>query len=513
MYLSFFLSLLFHPVFLSASSPVHIPFQHSGTLHQVNRLIMVDTTLDVMPLLEGCEAINHTLYIIHRLYPMSDSYLSVPGQILQSRCHTLSSWTSTGITRPKRQLALIAIGSVLGAFGLHSLFHRDDSHALQNQQHEITALAGQMARSNDLSLRIARALSNVTNLAHEIHTTQIVAEHVGLLSSRLDHIIAGLADLLQGKLSPSIISPLDMQTIWQNASKLASTFHLHLPFDQSLNLYELPVEYTSFSTSIAITLAIPLISTSYSLYEYIPFPVLFHSNSHFMPVIPQPFQTHIAVDHSSAGYLPLTTQQLASCITLGSFYFCSHLIIQRSDSCIQNLFFGSLNNLTQKCPLFHYPDQIALEVINSKTLLVSLHSHPISYSSDCLNGSSNTHTLQPGHQIIPLSRDCTLSSTNLFTVPTFSTSRVHTSLRSSSISMDFSFQPLSTSDLPDIVKEASAIGQQGQHLLSYIKAHPLLPSHPDYFLFGLIFISGFAFISYFIFLYFKAKKANAATTN
>lgn len=497
--------LLCLPSLFSASSPVHIPFQHSGTLHQVNRLIMVDTAFDVQPLLQGCETLNRTLVAFHRLFPVSDSYLTVPGTILQERCQTISSWTSSGSSRPKRQLALIAAGSILGAFGLHSLFHRDDSHVLENHQHEITALAEQMERSNNLSIKIASALANTTNYVREIHTAQIVAEHVGLLSSRLQHLTAGFTDLLHNQLSPSIVSPLDMHSIWQNASYIASTFHLHLPFDKALNLYELPVHFSSFSTSFTVTLSIPLISNSYSLYEYLPFPLLFHSDTHFMPVIPQPLQTHLAVDHSSAGYIPISSQQLDSCIALGTHHFCSHLVISRTDSCIQNLFFGSLGNLTQKCALFHFPEQIALEVINSNTLLVSLHTHSVTYSMDCLNGTSRTSTLHPGHQIVPLSRDCTISSHNLFTVPSFSTSRVHTSLRSSSILMDISFKPLTTHDLPAIVKEATALGQQGRHLLSYIKTHPLLPSHPDFFLLGLIILAILAISAYLLFLYFRAN--------
>jgi len=513
----FFLYFLVFPFFAHAIGEVHIPFSQIGSLHQTDRLVQVSATLDLHTLWQQCEVLLRNLEDARAKTAIAKAWLHAPISDLRAQCrfsrslaHTFIDQYSPSSHRPRRQLGLLAVAatSVFSALGFESLFHADDRHILETHQHEITQLSDQVSKLITISNSLATDLLAISDDVQQLRFTQSVGEKVQFVSHRLSSTSAGIVALLHGTLSHQLFHPNSVRKMWTNLTQIANKHHLHLAFDNFLNLYEVPVSFSLSEGRVQVIIPIPLVSHSFQLYQFLPFPVLLQEKDKFLPFLPSPREDFIAVDHASTVYLPLSTSDISRCIVLGTRHYCSHLITMKSPSCIASLFFGSLKTLSRVCPLFHYPDTIAIQLISSSKLLISSHLQSIPFTVDCQNGSFSTHNLLPGHQIIPLARSCALSS-QFFSVPAFSLSYVHTTIRSAKLDMNTSFLPATSSHLPQLIHDTDVLGQHSQNLLSYIRLHP---SHPSKFDFSLLFIIGLVsslFLLYLLYLYCQARRQAA----
>lgn len=485
----------------------HLPFHHLGHLHTVNRMVLLQPEFHLSEIWQKCDVINTTVTKILLDYPLVTPWVRDASESLHKQCVSSKTWFSVKETRPKRQLFALAavVGGVFGGLGLSSLFHKDDSHIIQAHQHEIEALADQMTRSANLTARIAEALLNSTKSDHEIHGALLIASDIAAISARMKEVSRGVVALFHGHLSPDLLSPDSLVPLWSSIKNLATKFHLHLPFDELLNLYELPVSFSMSEGTVTVVIPVPLSSVSFFLYEYIPFPLLIHEGENFLSLLPALAETHIAVDHAGATHYSLSPNTLAQCIKMGSHHFCSHLISLSQPTCISQLFFGNLANISSFCSLHHFPSKVALEPLDNQNLLISLHSASTPYTLDCQNGTFQSRQLHPGHQVVPMARECSIAS-KLFTIPAFSISRLRTVIRSSPLHFHSSFLPVRTSHLHNIVKEAQSLGLQGQHISQYVKTHPFTPSHFDIFSSSLFLCFAILLICFLIFLFFKARR-------
>ena len=497
------------------TSIAHVPFDHVGQLYTVDHLVILQPVIDLSVLWDRCGDITRETNVLMQTAPVTASWLRPSATELHRHCVASSTWlgTHTELHRHKRQLfALAAVGGVLGGLGLSSLFHSGDTHTIQYHQHEIEALSRSMKSSSKLILDIGHTLQNLSDTDHHIHTSMIISDELTMISSRLHAVLNGLVSLAQGNLTPALVSPDSINDMWTNISIIASQKHLEPPFPSHLNLYELPVTFSLFQGQVTINIAVPLSSGTYKLYKFIPFPILMHKDGHFLPVLPSPAETHIAVDHAGANHFPLSRDSISPCIIIGNNHFCSHLLSLSTPTCIHQLFFGKMQHLSSFCPLMHYPYKIATHLVSTNSLLVSLHLASHSYQLDCPNGTLVSKTLHPGHQLIPLSRECSIAS-DLFKIPAFSVSRLRTLIRSSPLHLDTSFSPAHSNNIDSIIQEAESLGKHSQHISSYIKSHPLAPSHFDILSSSTFLFLTVLFICLLVFLYYKAAKISNTSSN
>ncbi len=506
---SFLLLFLLLTLPVTFSLPSLIPFASSGTVLQTNHLISISAHLDLRVLGSHCDAILASLQSAN--LTADTDWLEVHLLHFSSQCAFFHSAISS--SRSKRQLGLVtvAVSSALGALGLESLFHHSDRSNVEITRHEIGSLSSQMDRLANVTKLLIHDYGNLDISMHQLLSREIIAEDLSSTALLLFRATSGLIQLFSGSLSVDLISPTSLLPAWHGVVDTARRLHGELPFSDLLNLYNLPVSHSFLHGVVTVFLPVPLVVRSLELVRPIPFPLLLHDNTTVFPMIPVPDSSFLAVDLVGQVTLPLTDSDLNRCISVGSTHFCSHLVSYPNPSCLSELYLGHLTNISSHCQLRHYSSPVAVHVSSSISALVSVHVSSLSYTMACSNGSVESFSLSPGHYSIPLDKSCSLSS-QYFSIPAFSVSSQELIVRVASVSMNSSFFPLDTSDLPRLATLLQDYSQHARELHSYIRLHSssssFLPTTFDTFLLILTISLGLLFFLYLLYLYCQAKKVS-----
>ncbi len=508
--LSFLVRCLLPSVLLSLPlAPSYIPFQPVGDLVRSARMISVRARVPLSPLRQACDAVEEHLAQANASAP--SDWLHVHLADMRFHCLALHGLDLTP-RRPRRQLALfsVAVSSALGAIGLESLFHPSHREDLQLHSKEIHLLSDQMDRLVNLTSSLAQDYNTLVLQRERELSRQIILDEVRSVSSHLSRVLDGIVALLGGTVTPGLVSLSAMSSLWTNLSSMANHHQWVFPFDSFLNLYELPASFLVTNDVVHLTLGVPLVTSRHSLFQYVPFPLVLHDNSSCFPLLPSPHHRYIAVDHSTQHYFSLTEEDLSRCVSVSRTHFCAHLVSFTSPTCISQLYFGHLDDISSHCPLKHFQPKVAVYLQSPSALLVSLHQETLSYSVACPNGTLQSGRLHAGHQLVHLDPECSLSS-ELFSLASLSVSSLVVSLRLSQVSMTTSFLPLSLPDLPRLLHSVSVLRQHSRDLHDYISLHPSHPSVFDLTLLGLLLTAALAVVSYFLYLYHQAKKSPSAS--
>jgi len=181
--------------------------------------------------------------------------------------------------------------------------------------------------------------------------------------------VSGFAALEQGVLLPSLVPPPVLSHVFQELTKFSRNHSAQVPVSDPLTLLAFPASYSSYSNgSLVLHLQIPLISSSYNLYQYLPFPILFEDDHSLS------FQVHTdttlvaePIDYHSITHLYLRPSSLDTCIHLTGRYFCSHLIVPKNNSdqlCMKGIFLDNIKMIHENCDLHPFTSSWAIHQIS-----------------------------------------------------------------------------------------------------------------------------------------------------
>jgi predicted negative regulator of RcsB-dependent stress response/HAMP domain-containing protein len=300
------------------------------------------------------------------------------------------SKTISQLTRPKRAVSVLAgvvlgVVSLLSAWNTYAIYSTQSGGMSEEQQKYVLNLL--QAHEDKLS-KIEQTLqsfnASITYLVKERERANqyydLNAYSTALLDAleqEVDTWVAGLEKLLQGKLSPLLVSAGTMEKAIQNITEMSSKSGYSFITRELTHLYQLPVGFVSTTDGqLKIIMDIPMLKDDalLTIYEYLPLPIALNDTE--LSVEIEVEKEIIAINKDRTGFLLLSKTQLGACPSTDGLFVCpstNYLLRNWEGFCISALLMKreeAVNNLCQSTIL---PERT--EIIQTERSTFYVH-HP-----------------------------------------------------------------------------------------------------------------------------------------
>lgn len=403
-------------------------FRQKEPVHVTHRIVQVHIQVDLQIFQTHCDNIQN-LITSYSTKQGSRWIRPTATHLLQHTCQQVEMWPSywSPYGRDKRQLGLVLglAGGVLGALGLSNLFGRNNDDVVMEhlhlQGHEIEMLQKHMTWLESTVSGAMDGLVDVTETNRILTLTNAVEGALLETNARVSAMSQALSMLQHQKLSPNLMSVSTFESLFRNLTRLGKRHNLHLPFNQPYSLFEFPTSYTlDASHALRITLYIPLVAQTYTLHQFVPFPLYINASDGLISVLPLPKLDLLAVNDNRglSDHFHLNYGMLDTCVQIESTYFCPHLFetFPNDDTrCLDALYYGQDDNI-HLCPLILDQREYVIVQTGHDTFLLFTESG-LAWTSHCRqNGSRLSGIFKPGHAKINMVPGCALA-TKYWTIP------------------------------------------------------------------------------------------------
>lgn len=319
----------------------------------------------------------------------------------------------------------------------HSIQQHDDKmssymHAVDNRINNIV----DGLKQNALAIEHIQTqlYASFNDLENSFSTMNVLIAKQIQKSRKLEHLynelLDGVYNLVEGKLSPHLVSPSVMSTTLQNIQAL-----LHEKYNKHFLVFTHPqqvysnVECVFARKNLTLYISVKFPISSFHkpllLFKVLSFPVPVNNTStHATQLLTLP--QYIAVTADMQYYTTLTDIDLSHCV-LSKFFTCKFtktLYPFTHDTCVSALFKNDKVQVKDKCDfrfLLHHLDSGLVQLTRSEILVYNMDS----FELDCKSGRK----VNPGCSfcIINISCECAISTPNMYIAPRLSACHQNTS--------------------------------------------------------------------------------------
>ena len=292
---------------------------------------------------------------------------------------------------------------------------------VRENRHAINALSRSLIGLDDRLVNMTRKIKEDTMLLTKVVKTYSKLNLIIIeIKEAIDHALLFLSDiknqlnqLSQGRLSPLVINPKQLQDILEKIQKEIPDY-LSLPRDPKLvwYYYQSLTSVTIIKENKFVTLVdLPLIdaNSKYEIFKIINIPIPFNkttTTAHY-----ELESDFIAVNIEKTHYMPLATDDFTRCSLQGS-KFCSLRTpiysVRDSKLCIVSLYLNDARKINQNCNTIvtlenNWPK--AYYLMNGNWLIMSLQ--PVQFSIICDKNIRYSKKSEPFLYVISLNITCT----------------------------------------------------------------------------------------------------------
>ena len=360
---------------------------------------------------------------------------------------------------------------------------------------------------------------HIDNILAKIAVQETLRKEANLKDywSRTKHLIHEVARVahavLNRRLSPSILSFLNVQNIFNGFKLKVAQDSWTVPFNHALHLFEMDTTFTGTSQGVTITIHIPLKqedATEWTILRFINKPILHGFN--LVEILP--LAQVIAVEPITKAHIDITHNILKSCELVQDTYYCpgeARVVSTSATSCISAIWLSNFNEIEDYCFLRLRSARPMAWALSQMTFITIFPNRTIGYVKCPHEVASNVKLL--GYQQVTLHPGCSLV-TSEFTLYAGNETiherlAVNVSTEDTYAIMEELFAPydanFSTLHVPrpmgasTLVLETNRILEEATH--SYFTTPALAVS------FSVGMVALLALMGFIIFLYFKAKLA------
>ena len=293
--------------------------------------------------------------------------------------------------RKKRQLVTLGVIAAISLISYYTLSQltsiagANDNDLISNQNHIVEAI-------QDDHNRLARAESDVKRLTkhiqeleknliilNDLETTYIkvlsIKSQVDNIENHISNIEIALYGLLQGRLSPSLLSTNSLiQTLNKLRNRLIKEGYT-LGLEDTTDVIQSKSSFVSYEGgNICIISHLPIFrtQTELSVYEYLDIPITTSHNKN--AIIIQPNKPILAINLQNGLFVELSKHELKhDCQRIKAKYFCSNnAILTRpgAKSCLSSLFKQNDLDIQQNCNMKTSSASEKIIQLNSTTFLI-----------------------------------------------------------------------------------------------------------------------------------------------
>ena len=293
--------------------------------------------------------------------------------------------------RKRRQLVTLGVVAAISLISYYTLSQltsiagANDDDLISNQNHIVEAI-------QDDHNRLARAESDVKRLTkhiqeleknliilNDLETTYIkvlsIKSQVDNIENHISNIEIALYGLLQGRLSPSLLSTNSLiQTLNKLRNRLIKEGYT-LGLEDTTDVIQSKSSFVSYEGgNICIIMHLPIFrtQTELSVYEYLDIPITTSHNK--TAIIIQPNKPILAINLQNGLFVELSKHELKhDCQRIKAKYFCSNnAILTRpgAKSCLSSLFKQNDLDIQQNCNMKTSSFSEKIIQLNSTTFLI-----------------------------------------------------------------------------------------------------------------------------------------------
>jgi hypothetical protein len=321
---------------------------------------------------------------------------------------------------PVLSFALGGFGSIIG--GINSLRLNAIQEAADHNAHQINYIVQEVGLGKE---RLDRLEGSMRKSMEQIQLQEkaiiagrktvvafaAVAEYENLfdiVESELNRKTLGLNQLLNGRISPSLVNSTVMEhALGMLRERAARTNHV-LPVEGTGFVYQLPASFiTSKQGSLAIFVQIPILvpNNILTLHEIVTMPVAVEDSVNAVRVVPE--GDFLAINSDLDGFIPLKNEELTTCERLGKLYLCdktNFLLKDFKSYCMTSLFLD-LASATSVCPTAVVPDKVVITQVERNEYYI-FHPRNETLTVDCFNSRNDTRYHFRGARRIGIPEGC-----------------------------------------------------------------------------------------------------------
>ena len=243
------------------------------------------------------------------------------------------------------------------------------------------------------------------------------SDHVNQLDQIISKFERGYTQLQNGKLSIDLIDPEQLTNVWKTIQNNSSS-SVQALFPSPLDLLSLPASYAfTHSNKLQIFVHVPLRATQFTLYRYVPFPLIPAGASVPVMLRPKNNKYFLAKVDNSYVHTELSHTDLASnCYQYLHNYICNELSVFHSmptSSCLSSLYHADQAGINNLCDVTNFPGVFASHNIERNTFLIYSR-EPITYKIKCPTNDTTQGELLLDHKIIKVPQFCYIEALNFY---------------------------------------------------------------------------------------------------
>lgn len=331
-----------------------VPFERQGSLHPTQTTLEIVVDMDLAPFQVLCETVRRDLPFLNQTVSMKGVTTTTSvWHALEESCSDVRSWpTEYGLFRVNNQQQQrkkrnpVALGGLLGvgaSMAAAWIFRPSVSPQIQQNAMYIK----QHQRYLDELTKLTRFNMNWSYQAELRLTLQEARTTTRALTQ-------GLSALVNvGRVTPALLTGADSRRIWPQVQEAVKRHpgEAELPVDSPVALYQFPADFSMNGGVLTLTIRIPLITETMTLYQRASFPLGREGLLDPVEIVRPEAHAYLAVDRRHSSYVVLAADQLDRCLQLGDNHFCPRLTVHKdfADICEAALFAGLNRPIQDLC--------------------------------------------------------------------------------------------------------------------------------------------------------------------
>lgn len=419
------LLLILLPSLTNAKTFSFVPFTREGNVAITSHVVKCHLSVNLGAAAEACRHIQKTMEtartakLIERVPSRAASFKHAEARFQHFCDSSLNHIISLPQQTKKRRSFLLALGLGAAATWVASHLFPSHSHDWKVTKHNIRTLDEEVKELQKHTNQLSYALNMLNTEVKTLKVTDQLIERILNAEHKLSRYEDAIIQLIQGKLTHSIISIPQANALIQELDAKARKMKAFLPFDTPLALYSLPVHHEQKGQNFTFSFNIPFIQKELSQFRLIQAPIFIPRETGPRFIVPLPSKTILVSSEMTENYA-LSSSALDRCIKWEATHFCSYLPPPSPlDKCLIALFYephvaSSICDFT--IPKFSDVDVMQLD---DNSYLLSVNVSSITTKTSCPSGHSSQQIYKTGQYLIENENNCVISS-SFFSLPAFS---------------------------------------------------------------------------------------------
>ena len=289
-------------------------------------------------------------------------------------------------------------------------FFSDNFLILQDIQNQVSGLQQEITGSFKHMQKVVEIVKRrKVTMLHINAAISEFANHVNNLEKVINKFERGYTQLQNNKLSLDLIQPEELNAIWHQITRNSSV-HVKALFPSPLDLLHLPATY-AFTTSnqLQVFVHVPLTATKFTLFKYVPFPVIPQGAQSPLIIRPRNEKYFFAKTNGHA-HVELSQYDLnANCYAFLNNFVCDELSVFNtlpSTTCLSALYNSNQRGIDKLCQVNNFAYEFASHNIDFNKFLLFSRSQT-NYKIHCpYNQTKFTGQLLYLHKMISIDPHC-----------------------------------------------------------------------------------------------------------